>query len=169
MDKLTTSGPYAFVRNPLYIGSSLLVLGAIIMGKLSYAGMTFFLAWILVYMQTIREEEKILEEEFKEEYVNYKKRVHRFLPTFFPYREGEEWSFSFARLVDSKEYKLFSWTCIVVIIFYIKKEFVQDISFTLKHWALMAIACLLGTADLIGEIIKRKKAQRGRTANAGQR
>jgi len=36
MDKLTTSGPYSFIRHPLYLGTMFLAIGFVIMLKIYY-------------------------------------------------------------------------------------------------------------------------------------
>lgn len=122
-EKLTTSGPYAFVRHPLYLGTMLLVAGFIIMLRLYYIGILLFAAIAAVYYRTIKKEEGMLRQRFKDLYVNYEKKVPAIVPSIFPYREGEKWPFSIKRLLRSQEYKLFIWMIILVIIFYLKYAF----------------------------------------------
>jgi protein-S-isoprenylcysteine O-methyltransferase Ste14 len=158
LEKLTTSGPYAFVRHPLYLGTMLLTLGFIIMLKIYYLGILFLLIMIGVYYQTIKKEEEMLEQKFKSEYINYKKHVPAIMPTVFPYPEGEKWSFSLKRLIKSQEYKLFLWMIIMVIAFHLKDEFlIEHETPDAKIIVLFVIAFLLGIIDLIGELLQWKK------------
>ncbi len=154
MDKLTTSGPYSFVRNPLYLGSFLIVLGFIIMLKLRYVGMSFLLVWILIYIRTILQEETMLEEKFKDHYRDYKREVPRLIPRIIPSRQGPKWSFSFLKIIENKEYKLLFWIFIIFVIFYSKEELGEHKHFLFKQWGFIAIALFLGLVDLWGEFIK---------------
>ncbi len=88
--KLVTAGPFALVRNPLYIGNILLYTG---IGVMSWALFPWLqlaaLGWfIFQYTLIVREEEAFLCEAFGEEYRRYCARVHRFLPRFRPAAEG---------------------------------------------------------------------------------
>ncbi|MBU2540877.1 MAG: isoprenylcysteine carboxylmethyltransferase family protein [Candidatus Omnitrophica bacterium] len=158
LEKLTTSGPYAFVRHPLYLGTILLVLGFIIMLKIYYLGTLFFLIIIGVYYRTIKKEEQMLEQKFKHRYIDYKNKIPAIVPAVSPYREGEKWSFSLKRLIKSQEYKLFLWMIILVIAFHLKEEFlVEHEKIDTKIIVLIVTAFFLGIIDFIGEIIRWKK------------
>ncbi|WP_312912169.1 methyltransferase family protein [Natronosalvus caseinilyticus] len=75
---LVTTGPYAFSRNPMYVGWSAL-----------YLGITFLLntAWLLVVLPAmlstvhlvVRREERSLEREFGDAYRAYRRDVRRYL------------------------------------------------------------------------------------------
>ena len=71
-DKLTTSGPYAFVRNPLYLGTFLIAIGFVIVLKSEppllewIAGGIFLLALSFMYYRTIKAEQGMLLAKFKE-------------------------------------------------------------------------------------------------------
>src|SRR6201988_1463172 len=77
---LTTTGPYARTRNPLYFGSSILALGAAIAMNswLSAALLLFYFA--LVYTLVMRREEIELRGHHGAEFEVYAKSV----PLFFP-------------------------------------------------------------------------------------
>jgi hypothetical protein len=81
---LTTYGPYAFTRNPLYLGSFLIGLGfAVASGRISF--LVFFLGFfLLVYGRTMRKEEARLERLFGADYRRYAEEVPRFLPRLAP-------------------------------------------------------------------------------------
>ncbi|HDZ76707.1 MAG TPA: isoprenylcysteine carboxylmethyltransferase family protein [Candidatus Omnitrophica bacterium] len=161
MEKLTVSGPYAFVRHPLYLGTMFLVIGFVIMLKFYYIGICFIILMSIVYYRTIRNEEMWLEDIFKQRYRDYKRNVSAILPRIIPYRGGEKWPFSFSRLMQSKEYKVFLWMIILAITFHLKDEFlIEHETFDTKIVVLIIAAFILGIVDLAGEVIKwRKKAR----------
>jgi protein-S-isoprenylcysteine O-methyltransferase Ste14 len=78
-EQLTTSGPYAYTRNPLYLGSLILALGFVIAGRswwIAGAAGTFF---VLIYLPVIHAEEKFLRQQFPE-FEDYAREVPRLLP-----------------------------------------------------------------------------------------
>ncbi|MDD5073270.1 MAG: isoprenylcysteine carboxylmethyltransferase family protein [Candidatus Omnitrophica bacterium] len=153
-EKLTTSGPYAFVRHPLYLGTMLLIVGFIIFLRVYYIGTALLAVMAIVYSGTIKEEEGMLGRKFKE-YAAYKKKVPALFPTVFPYREGEKWGFSSERFFRSQEYKPVLWIAIVVIAFYLKGKFmVEGEPVDAGKIRLMAVVVLLVMADISGEIVK---------------
>jgi protein-S-isoprenylcysteine O-methyltransferase Ste14 len=71
-EELVTWGLYSKIRNPIYLFSGLLILGVLIALHYRYA---FLLLLILVPVQIVRarEEAKVLEARFGEEYRKYRK------------------------------------------------------------------------------------------------
>jgi protein-S-isoprenylcysteine O-methyltransferase Ste14 len=87
---LIISGPFAYLRNPLYFGNILIYTGIGIMSfalfpYLQIIGVLFF---YLQYSLIVEEEEKYLAQVFGKEYEEYVKNVPRFLPRLSPYRSG---------------------------------------------------------------------------------
>ncbi|MCG2712630.1 MAG: isoprenylcysteine carboxylmethyltransferase family protein [Candidatus Omnitrophica bacterium] len=82
---LTTSGPYSFVRNPLYVGNFLMGLGFCLFVRDVMLILIYIVLFFFFYLGTMKKEEAVLTELFKEEYINYKKRVPAFIPRIFPY------------------------------------------------------------------------------------
>jgi hypothetical protein len=81
---LAEAGPYAFTRNPLYLGSSLLSLGFGIMSG-TLAGVALLLVpSALLYPIIIRNEERELTARYGRRFLEYRDRV----PCFFPRRVG---------------------------------------------------------------------------------
>src|SRR5205814_7386032 len=57
---LTVTGPYAFTRNPLYLGSSILALGAAIATRSWISASLLILYFAIFYSMVMRREEKEL-------------------------------------------------------------------------------------------------------------
>jgi protein-S-isoprenylcysteine O-methyltransferase Ste14 len=77
--QLVTWGPYAFTRNPMYLGLTLAYLGAA--GVLNSAWPLVLLPGVLllVYWLVIRREERYLSGEFGDQYDAYRRRVRRWI------------------------------------------------------------------------------------------
>lgn len=91
-DKLITSGPFAHVRNPLYIGNILIYVGFGILSLALFPYLTIFaLLWfIFQYTLIINIEEEFLEAKFGIIYSDYKDKVPKILPRLFPYQANEK-------------------------------------------------------------------------------
>jgi steroid 5-alpha reductase family enzyme len=103
---LTMSGPYAYTRNPLYLGSAILTLGVGVATR-SWASATILgFYFVLFYSLVMRKEEQELRLQHGSAFESYAKRV----PLFFPrwtagdshpgsfstaqYRKNHEWQAS---------------------------------------------------------------------------
>ena len=85
-EALTTSGPYAYTRNPLYIGSFLIGLGVVLAGG-HWIWPALFLAFFLgVYGRTMSGETELLTELFGDRFEHYAENVPALLPRLTPYR-----------------------------------------------------------------------------------
>ena len=77
--ELATSGPYAYVRNPLYLGTLLVAAGFVIAARRWELGVLFALVFGLIYLPVIELEEQRLRELFPD-YDAYARRVPVLLP-----------------------------------------------------------------------------------------
>jgi protein-S-isoprenylcysteine O-methyltransferase len=76
--ELVTSGPYSYVRHPMYAGGFLACIGsAIVCG-----GAFIFLLVTLgaIFLQRVGAEDKLMEQQFPSEYPDYKKRTKALIP-----------------------------------------------------------------------------------------
>lgn len=85
---LIISGPFAYVRNPLYVGNILMYFG---LGVMSYALFPYLqilaiLFFVLQYHLIVNEEEGFLRKKFGEAYTKYYQNVPRFFPRLTPYK-----------------------------------------------------------------------------------
>lgn len=78
--KLAVSGPYAYTRNPLYLGSFVLGLGFTIASGVWWLGLLFIALFLGIYLPVMRVEAEDLKTIFGDEYEIYARQV----PLFFP-------------------------------------------------------------------------------------
>jgi protein-S-isoprenylcysteine O-methyltransferase Ste14 len=88
---LIISGPFAHVRNPLYVGNILLYLGLGIMSfaLFPYLQIVAIIFFLIQYYYIVKEEEKFLREKFKEQYKDYCIHVSAFFPRLFAYKNSD--------------------------------------------------------------------------------
>lgn len=78
-EALATSGPYAYTRNPLYLGSLLIGIGFAVASRSWWVELVLVLMFFAIYVPVIRGEEKFLRERFPE-FEDYARRVPRMFP-----------------------------------------------------------------------------------------
>jgi protein-S-isoprenylcysteine O-methyltransferase Ste14 len=99
---LTTSGPYAWVRNPLYIGTLIAVAGCLIAAARPLLALVALVAFLLIYTPVVEREEQHLRSLFPD-YDAYATRVPQFIPR--PPLERPAQRFSFQLYRQNEEYK----------------------------------------------------------------
>jgi len=103
--KLTTSGPYRYTRNPLYLGNLLIGMGVVI-GAQSWWVLGFaFVVFGIFYPVIILSEKKKMEELFPQDYPIYKRRVPLFFPSFFSTWAHQKTRFHWARFKKNREFR----------------------------------------------------------------
>lgn len=103
-EALATSGPYAYTRNPLYLGSLLIGIGFAIASRSWWIGIVLVVMFFAIYVPVIRSEEAYLREKFPD-FDEYAKRVPRMLPRIIPARIGPDGGrFSFDLYLKHREW-----------------------------------------------------------------
>lgn len=103
-EALATSGPYAYTRNPLYLGSLLIGIGFAVASRSWWVVVALVVMFFAIYIPVIRGEEKFLREKFPD-FEGYMRRVPRMLPRVTPYRSGEDGGgFSFELYTKHREW-----------------------------------------------------------------
>jgi protein-S-isoprenylcysteine O-methyltransferase Ste14 len=115
---LTTSGPYALTRNPLYLGSFLLGVGFAVMSGSWIAAAVIILPSLFIYPHVIRREEEHLSRLFPGVFAEYCSRVPRFLPRL----RASTLSFSLSQYVANREYNTALGFVLIVVILILKKS-----------------------------------------------
>jgi protein-S-isoprenylcysteine O-methyltransferase Ste14 len=77
-DRVITTGPYAFSRNPMYVAWSLIYLAVVFLANSIWLLMLFPLVLIYTHFFVIASEERQLAGKFGAQYLEYKSRVRRY-------------------------------------------------------------------------------------------
>jgi len=88
-ESLATSGPYAYTRNPLYLGSLLIGVGFAAAARSWWIGVAMVAMFYAIYLPVIKSEEAFLREKFPE-FEQYARQVPRMLPRIVPARSGNQ-------------------------------------------------------------------------------
>ncbi|MCG9132855.1 isoprenylcysteine carboxylmethyltransferase family protein [Candidatus Poribacteria bacterium] len=114
---LVTTGPYGYVRNPLYLGNFLLSLGVCLVANVYWLVAVLIVGYFFQYLPIIALEEAYLLESCGSVYQVYREQVPRFIPQFYSYPEASPHDFSFARAIKSEKRTLTAIVCVVGLIF----------------------------------------------------
>jgi protein-S-isoprenylcysteine O-methyltransferase Ste14 len=105
-EALATSGPYAYTRNPLYLGSLLIGAGFAVAARSWWIGAALVVMFFAIYLPVIRGEEVFLRQRFPE-FEEYARHVPRILPRITPYctADATRERFSLDLYSKHREYK----------------------------------------------------------------
>ncbi len=164
---IVTAGPYAYTRNPLYLGSMIIGFGFCVIVNNLWLGLAMIAGFYLVYGQKIADEEAGLEKEWKEEFTAYRSAVPRWLPTWRCY--SSRWGiWDWRGVAASKEWKTLVWVTATVIGLYFREEIFQEKEQIFlpeewfKHLVLILVFVMLVLGDGLYEVLKHRRKQRDR-------
>ena len=110
---LITTGPYAYVRNPLYLGNLLLSFGVCLIANVYWMIILLFIGYSAQYLPIIASEENYLREFCGSVYESYFASVPRFLPKIHRYANPSKHDFSISRALKSEKRTL---TAIIAVV-----------------------------------------------------
>ena len=125
---LATSGPYAYTRNPLYLGNFILGLGVSVVSNNIWLILYYTLSFTILYIGTIKEEQKVLQEKFGQQYHDYVALVPMFLPSFGSYKKSAKGNFNIVQSFKNGEFiRIFGFLLLMVLMalwrsFIVKRE-----------------------------------------------
>jgi protein-S-isoprenylcysteine O-methyltransferase Ste14 len=104
-EALAITGPYAYTRNPLYLGSLLIGVGFALAARSWWVGFVLVVMFFAIYLPVIRDEESFLRQRFPE-FEEYARRVPRMLPRIGPRFPAEDATggFSFDLYLKHREF-----------------------------------------------------------------
>jgi protein-S-isoprenylcysteine O-methyltransferase Ste14 len=91
--QLATTGPYALVRHPLYLGNFLIMIGFTIAAANLYVTLVVVLFWLIWYPAAIAYEDAKLERIFEDEWRAWSKNIRAVIPGRFRFADlkAEGW------------------------------------------------------------------------------
>lgn len=117
---LTITGPYAYTRNPLYLGSIVIAAGFAVASRSWWVVLVMTVLFVAIYIPVIRSEEEFLRSKFPE-FDEYCRRVPRLIPrlrptaprpsSLVPIPEG---NFSRERYLHHREYNALVGTLLMI-------------------------------------------------------
>ena len=116
--QLTTSGPYAYTRNPLYLGSLIMAVGFAVAARSWWIAAFMLTMFAAIYIPVVIGEESYLRRTFPD-YDDYARHVPRMLPRLTPYGSQES-AYSSARYWKHREYQAIIGCAVVLAILVIK-------------------------------------------------
>jgi protein-S-isoprenylcysteine O-methyltransferase Ste14 len=78
--RLVTSGPYSQVRHPMYTAFYLMMIGQLLLTSNWFVGIYGVAIWTLFCIIRIPEEERMMTEEFGDDYIIYREKTGNLLP-----------------------------------------------------------------------------------------
>jgi protein-S-isoprenylcysteine O-methyltransferase Ste14 len=125
-EALATSGPYAYTRNPLYLGSLLIGIGFAIAARSWWVGVALVVMFFAIYMPVIHSEEQFLREKFPD-FDEYARQVPRMLPRITRYRSDEAGGgFSFQLYLKHREWNALLGAVAIIASLVIKMAIVKS-------------------------------------------
>ena len=112
---LTTSGPYRFTRNPLYLGSLLIGVGVTAASRSWWVAGLFALNFLIFYPVAVRREKEVLQEAFPEAYREFSRAVPLFFPGCKPNPKAPSSPFTWRLYKENKEYRAL-WAALVFMV-----------------------------------------------------
>lgn len=117
--QFTRSGPYAFVRNPIYLGNILIFAGATVCSELLWL-IPVTLAWAGgVYALVVRYEEKCLVVQYGDAYRRYQAEVPRWFPRALRLQNLQLVNEHFGAAVLAEAH------CLLILLPFVLKEFIS--------------------------------------------
>ncbi len=115
--QLVTSGPYSYLRNPLYLGNILMYLGIGIMSNalMPYLPLVALVYFIFQYSGIVTLEEEYLARTFAD-WDEYRRHVGRFLPRMKRFRAGAALEPDYLRALRSERSSLLALSSISIIL-----------------------------------------------------
>jgi protein-S-isoprenylcysteine O-methyltransferase Ste14 len=118
-DHICTSGPFAYIRNPLYLGNFVIGLSLAIAFNEWYGYLVFAIHYVTAYSILIPYEEKFLADKFGETFTEYCAHSRRFFPKLKPFKGGPKVTPNFKLGILSEKYYFLILILLFAILFFL--------------------------------------------------
>ncbi len=119
---LAVSGPYAYTRNPLYLGSIILGIGFTVASGVWWLAILFCILFLGIYLPVMRVEIGDMQRIFGAEFKEYERNVPLFFPRPTAWKKSGE-KFDFGLYLQYREYRAAIGAAIVVSVLAVKAYF----------------------------------------------
>jgi protein-S-isoprenylcysteine O-methyltransferase Ste14 len=119
-EELTTGGPYAYTRNPLYGGSFLMTIGCAVAGGSWWLGVMLVGLFLIVYTPVMMAEDAHLGTLFGEEHRRYAKSVPTFVPRLSRYSGASGRGFDVQLYLRHREYQALIGLAMIFVVLSLK-------------------------------------------------
>jgi protein-S-isoprenylcysteine O-methyltransferase Ste14 len=117
---LITSGPFAYVRNPLYVANFFILLGFVLFSSSIWFVLFSVGLFAFQYYWIVQYEENLLVTKFGQEYVDYQLQVPAWLPRKWPALSEIEWPTSYSAALRSERRTLTSIGFLLLVMMLVK-------------------------------------------------
>ena len=121
---LAVSGPYAYTRNPLYVGSFILGVGFTVAAGVWWLAVLFSVLFIGIYLPVMSVETEDIRRIFGDDFDEYEKNVPLLIPRFTPWKKTGV-KFDFQLYLRYREYRAAIGTAIAVVALAAKAYFLR--------------------------------------------
>ena len=119
---LAISGPYAFTRNPLYVGSLILGVGFTVAAGVWWLAVVFCLLFFGIYWPVMRVETDDMRRIFGSDFDEYERNVPLLIPRFTPWKNMGG-KFDFQLYLQYREYRAAIGALVAVVVLAAKAYF----------------------------------------------
>lgn len=120
--KLAVSGPYAYTRNPLYVGSFIMGVGITIAAGVWWLAILFAVLFLGIYLPVMRVEIGDMRRIFGVEFDDYENNVPLFVPRLTKWKDSGE-RFDFQLYLQYREYRAAIGVAVVIALLAAKSYF----------------------------------------------
>lgn len=101
---LAVTGPYAYTRNPLYVGSLIMGIGFSVAAGVWWLALLFCVLFIGIYLPVMRVEVDDMRSIFGADFDEYEQNVPMLIPRLLPWRKSDT-KFDFQLYLRYREYR----------------------------------------------------------------
>ena len=120
--ELAVSGPYAYTRNPLYVGSFILGVGFTVAAGVWWLAILFIALFLGIYLPVMRVEVNDIRQIFGADFDEYEQNVPMFLPRFTRWKKSDG-KFDFQLYLQYREYRAALGAAIAIAALAVKSYF----------------------------------------------
>ncbi len=116
--QLISSGPFAYVRNPLYVGNFFIATGVSVFGGLPWLAALTVLAFCVQYYYIVKYEENLLRQRFGTAYHEFCDRVPAWIPRKSIDLANFEWPDTFVPALKSEKRTLTAIAAVIIVLLF---------------------------------------------------